>query len=208
MERSRWGRFDSLADANLGVLHDILEELAAKKDRTQVEQQVGDYYAACMDEPAIDRRGVNPIKTELAKIDALKGKQDLVEYVATMHRNGIPALFGFAASPSLHNSKMNIANFSQGGLTLDREDYVEPGADRDVDRVSDHHESAARASASFVDPHLGTHLRLPQPLRLVTGPADLRSPRAPTPGLRSRMTGAWLAGSSQAIRRMRPRQQN
>ncbi|MEO8726835.1 MAG: M13 family metallopeptidase [Acidobacteriaceae bacterium] len=130
-DQASWGRFNELRDANTAVLHTIVEELAAKPTRTQLEQQVGDYYAACMDESAIDKRGAEPIKAELVKIDAIQSKEQLIAYVATLHQRGINALFGFGASPNLHDAKMYIANITQGGTTLDKEDYEKPGAERD-----------------------------------------------------------------------------
>src|SRR4051812_1061734 len=49
--QSRWGSFNVLAENNLEVLHQILENdaktNAAKGSDTQL---VGDYYASCMDE--------------------------------------------------------------------------------------------------------------------------------------------------------------
>ena len=130
-DQTRWGRFNTLSEANTQVLHQIVEDLAKKKDRTQLEQQVGDFYSACMDEEAIDKRGAAPLKAEMEKIDSINSKQGLIDYVATLHARGVPAFFGFSASPNLHDSRMNVANFSQGGLTLDREDYTEEGAERD-----------------------------------------------------------------------------
>src|SRR5262245_34867989 len=60
-DQSRWGRFDALQDRNREILHKILEEAAAAKPgRTAAEQKMGDYYAACMNEPAIDAKGATP----------------------------------------------------------------------------------------------------------------------------------------------------
>ena len=42
--------------------------------RDAVTQKIGDYYAACMDEEAIDAKGLAPLKPELDRIAALKDK--------------------------------------------------------------------------------------------------------------------------------------
>ena len=42
------------------------------KQRTPDQQKIGDYFAACMDTSAIDRRGYEPIKPGLARIDAIE----------------------------------------------------------------------------------------------------------------------------------------
>src|SRR5882762_12005225 len=68
-DRSTWGRFDELEERNLAILHDILEKAAVNNPkRTPVEQKIGDYYAACMDEKSIDQKSIEPLKPELDRI--------------------------------------------------------------------------------------------------------------------------------------------
>lgn len=61
-DRARWGRFDELSERNLAIERDILEKAAAPSpSRTAVEQKIGDFYASCMDEAAIEAKGVEPL---------------------------------------------------------------------------------------------------------------------------------------------------
>src|SRR3954471_13734178 len=61
-DKSRWGRYDEMAERNREKLRTLLEEAATgSSTRTQLARQVGDYYAACIDEPAANRKGVAPI---------------------------------------------------------------------------------------------------------------------------------------------------
>jgi putative endopeptidase len=57
---SRYGRFEELAERNREVLHKILEEDAAITNAApgSAEQKVGDFYAACMNETAVEAAGV------------------------------------------------------------------------------------------------------------------------------------------------------
>ena len=49
-DKSRWGRFDELAERNLGIERDILEKSAQPAaGRSQIDKEIGDFYAACMD---------------------------------------------------------------------------------------------------------------------------------------------------------------
>src|SRR6185436_18202614 len=65
-DQSRWGRFDALAERNREILHKMLEEAAvAKPGRSGIEQKMGDYYAACMDEKTVDAKGAAPMKPDL-----------------------------------------------------------------------------------------------------------------------------------------------
>src|SRR5689334_14671814 len=60
-DRAHWSRFDELRERNFDALRLILEQFAIDKpNRSPVEQKIGDYYAACMDEQAIERAGIEP----------------------------------------------------------------------------------------------------------------------------------------------------
>jgi putative endopeptidase len=123
-DRARWGRFDELQERNLAILRDILEQAAANTaKRTAIEQKIGDYYAACMDEKTIDQKGIGPIKPELDRIAALSDKTELAGEVARVHRIGANALFRFGSSPDFENSAQMIAEADQGGLGLPDRDY-------------------------------------------------------------------------------------
>ena len=128
-DQSRWGRFNELGDNNLYVLRDILEEAQALGQHSAIEQKVGDYYASCMDEATVEKKGATPLQPEMQRIAAVKSKQDIIPEVAHMHRNGISALFAFYSMPDMHDSTLTIANLDQGGLTLpDRDYYIKDDA--------------------------------------------------------------------------------
>jgi predicted metalloendopeptidase len=71
-DQTRWGRFNELAERNRNVLHDILEQVKdPRPGRSPLEAQVGDYYAACMDESAIETLGTKPIDPILEGVDVI-----------------------------------------------------------------------------------------------------------------------------------------
>ncbi|MEO5763577.1 MAG: M13 family metallopeptidase [Vicinamibacteria bacterium] len=125
-DRSSWGRFNELADRNRDVLHEILESVRdSSKKRTPLEAKVGDYYAACMDEPGIAALDTKPLQPIFASIDRVGTKKDLFHLLGTNEASARPTLFGFGGSPDLHDSKNTIANVGQGGISLpDRDDYL------------------------------------------------------------------------------------
>ena len=76
-DQSSWSVFGKLAQDNQRYLWGILDELAAKASgRNATQQKIGDYFAACMDEAAVERRGVRPLKPYLDRIAALKSKRE------------------------------------------------------------------------------------------------------------------------------------
>jgi len=122
-DKSRWGRFDELAEHNLYILRDILSEAQAPGKHTPAESMVGTYYASCMDESAIEKKGIARLTPELERINGVKTKADLIPQIAYMHRNSTPALFAFYPQPDLHDSLATIAYLDQGGITLPDRDY-------------------------------------------------------------------------------------
>ena len=129
-DRAHWSRFDELRERNFDTLRSILEQSSIDKpNRSSIEQKIGDYYAACMDEQAIDRAGIEPIKAQLDRIRALHDKSELAREVASLHGVGTEVLFNFGSSQDFKNSRQVIAQADQGGLGLpDRTFYLDDGA--------------------------------------------------------------------------------
>jgi putative endopeptidase len=123
-DQTRWGRFNQLAEKNLAVLHTILEE-AAKPDpkRTAVQQKIGDMYASCMNESLVNKLGAKPIEPMLARIAKIQDDRGLIDTVAYLHNQGIPAIFSMFPQPDMHDATVMIAFVDQGGITLPDRDY-------------------------------------------------------------------------------------
>lgn len=126
-EYSRWSRFNELLNRNQQTLREILEDSANHQNRSAIDGKIGGFYAACMDEKAVQANGFDPIKPGIATIEGLKSKQDLAAEVATLHNQGVTAFFTFRSGADPDNSKMTIADADQGGLGLpDRSYYLDP----------------------------------------------------------------------------------
>ena len=122
-DQASWGRFNELAERNRTILRGILEKAASAKTRDADEQKIGDYYASCMDESAINSKGTAVLKPIFDRIDAVKDKNELPELLAYLHRQGFNVFFGFSSSPDFKNAKEVIAEADQGGLSLPDRDY-------------------------------------------------------------------------------------
>jgi putative endopeptidase len=123
-DRARWGRFDELTEHNRLVLRGILEQ-AAKPDpkRSAIDQKIGDDYASCMDEAAIEAKGLAPLEEQLDRIAALETKEEVGAALARLHSAGVPALFRFGAQADFKNASQEIAVVDQAGLSLPDRDY-------------------------------------------------------------------------------------
>ena len=119
-----WGRMAEVAEQNRAVLRGILEKAAAGgAARSAAERKIGDHYAACMDESGVERRGIEPLKSELDRIAAVKDRPGFAVAVARLHRIGAGALFRFSSAADMKDSARMIAALDQGGLTLPDRDY-------------------------------------------------------------------------------------
>lgn len=124
-EYAMWGSFSVLHKKNEARLHQLLLDAAANKSVKpgSLEQKVGDFYYSGMDEESINNLGFEPLKPELAKIDAIKTLQDLQTVVTELQKMGVDLLFDFSSMQDFKNSKNVIGVAEQGGLGLPDRDY-------------------------------------------------------------------------------------
>jgi putative endopeptidase len=139
-DKSRWGVFDALAEESLRRTRGLVEEASRSSAATgSSERKVGDYYAAFMDEAAVEAKGLAPLQPGLDQIAALKDKKALAHILGDGLRNDVDPLnntnfqtdrlFGLWISPDFNAPDHNIPYLLQGGLGLpDREYYLNPSA--------------------------------------------------------------------------------
>ena len=129
-DQPRWDVYSKLANDNLQFLWGILEQDDEATSRNPIQQKIGDYFAACMDTAAIDKRGATPVASELAAIDKLSSREALIAYLGPLNRNTRGTFFfnsGSTQDPG--DSNQVIAEVSAGGLGLpDRDYYVKTDA--------------------------------------------------------------------------------
>jgi putative endopeptidase len=128
-DQRAWSRFGALTDSNRAKLRDILSELAAaapaadRSDRAAERQKLGDFYASCMDEAGVEKRGVAAIQPDLERIAALRSLAELPALLAHLHQAGVNALFGFRSVQDFKDATSVIALVDAGGLALPDRDY-------------------------------------------------------------------------------------
>jgi putative endopeptidase len=130
-----WTTGSSLELWNENILRETLEA-SSKNDpkRSAVQQKIGDYWAACMDESGIEAAGLKPLQPELDRIAGLKTKQELTLEIAHLHhlfpgaweqsdnQTNSP-FFGFTGQQDYDDASKVVAQLDQGGLSLPNRDY-------------------------------------------------------------------------------------
>jgi putative endopeptidase len=130
-----WSTGSGLEIWNDTVLRETLEA-SSKNDssRSDVQQKIGDYWAACMDESGIEAAGLKPLQPELDRIAALKSKLEITLEIAHLHHvfpgagqasdnQTDAAFFGFTGGQDYDDASKVVAQIDQGGLSLPNRDY-------------------------------------------------------------------------------------
>ena len=106
------------------VLHQLLDKVAEKSaQHTANEQKIGDYYATCMDQKAIDDAGLKPFQAELDRISALSDKKQLTDLLAHDQMINVNVFFNYSEQQDFADATKQIAAVDQGGLGLPERDY-------------------------------------------------------------------------------------
>lgn len=130
-DRAAWGVDTELQEKNRYLLRSILENAATRDPHpAPINQKIGDFYAACMDQAAVDAAGTGAVKANLDRIAALRTKDELAGYLAHAHPAedigayfGQATLFRFDSTQDAKNSAEVIAEVDQDGLGLPDRDY-------------------------------------------------------------------------------------
>ena len=123
-DQTSWASFVEIRERNAAVMRQILEKAAAETaGRDAISQKIGDYYGSCIDEKAVEAKGLKPLQPELDRIAGAKDKGALIEAIARVHLIGPNPLFNFYSSSDLHSANDVIAYIDQGGLSLPDRDY-------------------------------------------------------------------------------------
>ncbi len=123
-DRSAWGRFNELAERGQYIVRDILEKASVDRPgRDANQQKIGDYYASCMDESAIEKTGIKPLERDFQSIAAIRSKTELPKEIVRLHGEGANVLFGFDSGSDFKNASQIIAQVDQGGLGMPDRDY-------------------------------------------------------------------------------------
>jgi endothelin-converting enzyme/putative endopeptidase len=124
-----WSVYGKLYQDNLQFLRGILEEAAGPHRGVDViTAKIGDFYAACMNEQAVEERGVGAIRPQLNAIAQLKSAHDLAPLVGHLQLTVTgPILFAGGSRQDPDNSEQQIAGLDQSGLGLPDRDYYTKG---------------------------------------------------------------------------------
>ena len=123
-EYSRFGSFDMLAENNREQLKGLIVEIAAGQNaQGTIGQKIGDIYNLAMDSVKLNADGVTPIQADLEKIASVKDKSEIVPLMAELAHSGVFPYFSFYVGADIMDSKSNLFQLYQGGISLGEKEY-------------------------------------------------------------------------------------
>jgi predicted metalloendopeptidase len=160
-DRSSWGTIQIVVKDAEDFLHQVLDDAARGTTTDPTLAKLGAYYAACMDEPAIEQRGIAPIQPLLDTVAKVRDGNTAAAAAIELHANAIFPLFHLGPAQDFADATQVIASIDQDGLGLpDRKYYLENKG------------SMARTRGAYVA-HLGRLFQLlGQPAKLAKASAS------------------------------------
>ncbi len=150
-DRGRWGSFDELRKATSEKVLDVLEG-AMKGDtysKGSDQAKAALFYQTAMDTAYLDELGLEPIRSELEKVEAIADRKGLEKYLGASAALGHRAFFGFGVNADPNNSNINAAFIGPGALGLPERDYYTK-TDEESKRIQEEYRQHIARMYSFL----------------------------------------------------------
>ena len=127
-DRSVYGTFHRLRDEAEAQLRVIVEAAAARaadgeSPADSESRKVGDLYNSFLDEKTVEELGARPIADQLALVETITDRADLIRVLGTLDRSGTGGPFGYFVNGDAKQSDRYVMYLNQGGLSLPDESY-------------------------------------------------------------------------------------
>jgi len=110
-DRESWGAIQLVTRDNEEFLRRVLED-------ARPGDKIGDYYAACMDEPAIEKTGIALIRPMLDEIAKVKDGATAAHAVTVLHGESVTPFFDISPQQDFADATQVIAGLDQAAKDL------------------------------------------------------------------------------------------
>ena len=151
-DRVRYGNFDKLSVLSENRVHAIVEDAASGKLADKDGAKIGAAYAAFMDEARADKLGAAPLRPELARLRAVKTKDQFTALMGTANGTGFTTILPVGITIDAKSPKKYAVTTGTGGLGLpDRDYYLQPAFAAKKAKYQDYN-AQIRTRAGWSDP--------------------------------------------------------
>ncbi len=121
-DKSNYGSFNKLIDEAQLNIREIIEDVA-KNPSDESGRKVGNFFNSYMNEELVERLGLKPIETEIARIRRFEKKEEVLRHFAHFEFIGVGSPIGFFVDQDDRDSTRYLAGIIQSGTTLPDRDY-------------------------------------------------------------------------------------
>lgn len=123
-EYATFGAFNQLDNLNNERIRTIIEEIASKNNTAgSIEDNIAKIYNTLIDMDTRNKQGLQPLDNYIKQINKTENKAELMKYVATMMLYDINTFFSIGVESDAKDSKANLVQLMQGGITLGEMEY-------------------------------------------------------------------------------------
>jgi predicted metalloendopeptidase len=123
-DRISYGTFLELADRAEEDMRAIIEATLATRDRQRGSaRQIADLYASLINLDAIEKRGLEPVRAELARLQSIESKEEFAKEAGRLSAIAAGGPFPGTVEELPGSPGRPIVNISQGGTLLPDRDY-------------------------------------------------------------------------------------
>lgn len=123
-DKSRWGSFDELRETALANTRTLLDDAVKAGPKASADtRKIADIYTSFLNEKGREAAGFTPIKADLARIAALKDKNDLPALFAYFQRSGVTVPFAVGVNQDAKDVSKHAVYVGQSGLGMPDRDY-------------------------------------------------------------------------------------
>ena len=126
-DQSRYGAFNLLADEDDKRIREIIEGAAGPRGAStapasEVEEKIGLLFSQYCDSVRLNKEGIAPLMKYVRQLETLTAN-DLSYALGLMSRFGVNCFFLVGTEADAKDSKMNLVQVVQGGLSMGQRDY-------------------------------------------------------------------------------------
>ncbi len=142
-DKGSWGSFNELFEFNNNTVLEVVKKAGENPKYTEGTDQrkAADFFSIGMDSSLAENAGLNPLRATLNKIEAIKSKADLQDYLIEQELEGGGAFFGMYVSPDQKNTKKMAVYLGSTGIGLPERDYyvkIDPKSKETRDKYKEH----------------------------------------------------------------------
>lgn len=122
-EYSRYGTFEELMEQSRNKLRTLIEELSSKEQpKGTIAHKINRIYNMVTDSVTLNAQGYLPIQNELKNLESIN-KKDFPALMGSLQRTGLDVFFNCYVDADMKDSRNNLVQLSQSGLSLNDKDY-------------------------------------------------------------------------------------